>query len=700
MTLLQHTSPLDEAWVALDLETTGLSPESDEIIEIGAVKFVGDEEVETFQSFVNPGRSLSEFITNLTGINQDDVDEAPGFGSVAPRLAVFLGSAPIVGHNIEFDLGFLRAKGMRLSNQICDTWELAYVLRPDAKAYGLEALASQLSATHDRPHRAVDDAQATREVFVTLVRELTDLDEPTLAEMKRLAQRSGWKLRHVLSATQSSEASTAKPRNRPNIDDIPVQGAPRDRGRPMSGLDARALSQRLKQERPLRPNEKLVPVDRSLVEEMLQSGSVFAEALDNFDERPEQIEMAGAVTETLNSGGRLIVEAGTGVGKSMAYMLPAAIYAAQNNRRVIVSTNTINLQEQLVTKDLPDMLQGMASVPELSDLDVRFTQLKGRANYLCVRKWQNLRASENADEAEARMLAKTLRWLQTTETGDRSELNLGHRAASAPWDRLSAQGAQDCVSSGGPCFLRASREKAAASHIVVVNHALLLSDLAMGGSVIPEYDILIVDEAHHLEDEATRQLGFELPQAAFDDHFQSMIGDRGLFTQALSAIRRSKSGESRQKSVEEVSAKATTQLPQTRERLTFVFNGLTSVLFEGAEGQRRRNEEARVTSATRSQPAWSDLEIAWENTDILLAEMNTVLSGLHKSLDGLGENDVPGYDGLMTEVAEAAQNNAALRKQLSEFVVNPQDDGIYWATKSARNQGIALHAAPLDVGDT
>ena len=82
MTLLQHTSPLDEAWIALDLETTGLSPESDEIIEIGAGKFVGDEEVETFQSFVNPGRSLSEFITNLTGSNQDDVDQAPGFGSV------------------------------------------------------------------------------------------------------------------------------------------------------------------------------------------------------------------------------------------------------------------------------------------------------------------------------------------------------------------------------------------------------------------------------------------------------------------------------------------------------------------------------------------------------------------------------------------------------------------------------------------
>jgi DNA polymerase-3 subunit epsilon/ATP-dependent DNA helicase DinG len=700
MTLLQNASPLEEAWVALDLETTGLSPKSDEIIEIGAVKFLGDEEVETFQSFVNPGRQLSDFIVDLTGINQSDVDQAPGFGSVAPELAVFLGSAPIVGHNVDFDLGFLKAKGMRLSNQVCDTWELAYVLRPDAKAYGLEALAGQLNANHDKPHRAMDDAQATRGVFVTLVKELADLDPATLEEMNRLAQRSNWKLKHVLNSIQPTGSTGTKPRRRPSIGDIPVGGTSRDRTRSDVGLNTRALSERLKQDRPLRPNERVIPVDQSLVEEMLQSGSVFAEAMGHFDERPEQIEMAGAVTETLNSGGRLIAEAGTGVGKSIAYLLPAAIYAALNNRRVVVSTNTINLQEQLVTKDLPMMLKAMASVPELSDLDVRFTQLKGRANYLCVRKWQNLRSSDSTDEAEARMLAKTLKWLEKTETGDRSELNLGHRAASAPWERLSAQGSHDCVSSGGPCFLRAARERAAASHIVVVNHALLLSDLAMGGSVIPEYDILIIDEAHHLEEQATRQLGFELPQSAFDDQFQAITGEPGLFNEALMAIRRSSSGGSRQKSIEEANTKATAQVPQTRETLTRLFNSMTSALFDASQGQRRPTDEARVTSSTRSQPVWSDLEIEWENADILLSELGTLLGELNKALEGLEDNNISGYDGLMTEVAEATQQNSELRKKLSEFVVQPKDDGIYWATRSARSQGIVLHAAPLDVGDT
>ena len=174
-----------------------------------------------------------------------------------------------------------------------------------------------------------------------------------------------------------------------------------------------------------------------------------------------------------------------------------------NNKRVVVSTNTINLQEQLVNKDVPILVRALGELDGAASEDLKFTQLKGRANYLCMRRWDHLRSSESLTEDEARMLAKTMVWLQTTTTGDRSELNLGNRNTSAPWERLSAQGAVECLSMGGPCFLRSARERAAASHLVIVNHALLLSDVTAGGALIPDYDILIIDEAHHLEEEAT-----------------------------------------------------------------------------------------------------------------------------------------------------------------------------------------------------
>lgn len=698
MTFFHESSPLNEAWISLDLETTGLSSEADEIIEIGAIKFVGDKELEKFQSFVNPGRKLSDFIIDYTGIKQSDVNKAPTFGTIAPQLASFLGSTPIVGHNIGFDLGFLKAKGMQLINPTCDTWEMAYVLRPNAKSYGLGALANQINATHDNPHRAIDDAEATRALFIVLVRELFSLDGAMLAEMKRIAQRSNWNLKYLLNFVISS--STAETASRTPKRGNGMTDGLEDTKFSVAWEDTTALKARIKRDRPITPNEHLLQIEKSLIGSLLREESVFSKTISGYDERTQQVEMADAVTDTINTGGRLIVEAGTGVGKSMAYLLPAAIYAASNNRRVIISTNTLNLQDQLVTKDLPMVLTGMEKVPELADLDVKFTQLKGRSNYLCFNRLQALRNSPSVDDPQSRLLAKILKWLPATDTGDRSELNLGHRSASAPWDRLSAQGSRDCGSSNEYCFLKAARAKAAASHIVVVNHALLLSDVAMGGSVIPDYDVLIIDEAHHLEEEATRQLGFDIPQRGFDDYIQGLSGDRGIFNNVVAALRRSAAGQSRQKTVQEAVDESAVCIPRTREAVTHLFNGLTAMIFDGHLGKGRQHQEARVTTSSRSQPGWSELEIAWENVDLLLSRMSSNLTLVERSLDGLKDSNVPGYEGLFSEVSESLQRSVDLRNKLAEFFVKPQEKGIYWATKDPRTQDAVLHAAPLDVSET
>ena len=169
MTLIgKDTSPLDDVWVALDLETTGLSADSDEIIEVGAVKFQGDRLLDSFQTFVNPDRRLSEFILRYTGITQSDVDSARPFSQVAGSFASFVGAAPIVGHNVAFDMGFLDKKGLRLPNPRCDTWDLAFVLLPGWSEYSLQRLAARMSVEQPHPHRALDDARATWGVFLNL----------------------------------------------------------------------------------------------------------------------------------------------------------------------------------------------------------------------------------------------------------------------------------------------------------------------------------------------------------------------------------------------------------------------------------------------------------------------------------------------------------------------------------------------------
>ncbi len=401
-------------WVAFDLETTGLSSDSDDIIEIGAVKFTAKGVVDEFQSLVNPRRRLPAFIRELTGITQSEVDSAPSFSQVSSDVTEFLKGATLVAHNAGFDVGFLRAKGLDIYQPICDTWELAYLTRPAAPSYSLEQLARSERVDSPRFHRALEDARVVREVFLKLVSDLGYFDPALVAELRRLSQRSDWSIGPLLDSAE--EFTGADIQRRPS-------GSP-------GGISSASLAKRLAQPKALKPPDKMRNVDSQVVIEALSSGSPFADVIGDFQERPQQIEMAGAVAETINLGGRLIVEAGTGVGKSLAYLLPAALYATANDKRVVVSTNTINLQEQLIQKDLPMVKEAMSRfAPEAAEA-FRFTQLKGRANYICYRRWRQMRSSTDLDAAQARLMAKTLTWMPTTETGDRSELNLGHRAAA------------------------------------------------------------------------------------------------------------------------------------------------------------------------------------------------------------------------------------------------------------------------------
>ena len=681
MTMLpQDNSPLDDVWVSLDLETTGLSSDSDEIIEVGAVKFRGKETLDTFQSLVNPQRTLDGFIKRYTGISQEDVDGAPPFAKVSRDLAPFLGSAPIVGHNIAFDLGFLASKGMRLSNPRSDTWDLGFVLLPGGKEYSLAKLAASLGIDHPRPHRAVEDAQVTRDLFVKLVEMASELDVYTLAEMERLASRSSWVLSYLLRRVAANGNAAS-----------PSTGA--------MGFDVKEIRERLKHARVLRPNRKVREVDVDRMAGLLSGTGRLAETMSGFEERPQQIAMARAVADAINQEKSLIVEAGTGVGKSLAYLLPAALHALTNNVRVVISTNTINLQEQLVTKDVPALVSALAGAEEVAAEELRFTLLKGRANYLCLKRWQHLRSGDSLSDDEARLLSKALVWMGTTGTGDRSELNLANRNAGAPWDRMSAQGASDCTGVNGVCFLRAARDRAAAAHIVIVNHALLMSDLTAGRALIPDYDVLIVDEAHHLEEEATKHLGFELRQDGVDDHLQSITGDGGLLNAAVTAFRGSTAADTRRRTVEEVAGRITAAMPAVRNAVATTFGFLTGLVDDIDSGGSFPSTEKRVTSATRSQPGWSQLEIQWENGDLSLSQLGNDLQALSTALDGLDNAGLVDYEGLTIEVANTIQQNTELRQQLKEFVPQPQSDRIYWTTRARRTGDLILHAAPLHVGE-
>ncbi|MBI4570651.1 MAG: 3'-5' exoribonuclease, partial [Chloroflexi bacterium] len=467
---------MPRSYVALDLETTGLDPDRDGIIEVGAVRFDLDGGRETFQTFVDPKRPIPYRIQRLTNITDDDVAGAPLFAEVAGDLERFIGDDPVVGQHVSFDLSFLGRGLVRPSGPAYDTQELASLLLPGLIERNLRAIARHLGIDFPVQHRALEDADAARLVFLALRARMAALPGALLAEAERVASATDWPLRHLLRELSDEQPALLDP------------------GTLMHGA--------------VRPPQKYGPalrastaqperIDPDEIERLLTTTA--RGAIEGFEERPEQVAMARAVAQALNEGEELLVEAGTGVGKSLAYLLPSARYALQNDARVVVSTNTINLQEQLFGQDIPIVRRMLGSAGE----ELRAAQLKGRRNYLCLLRWMNLRHAASLSVEDAKLLVRLLLWLPHTDTGDRAELRLAQGEEPA-WGRLSAQD-EACLSTpcafvkDSSCFLLRARRRAEAAHVVVVNHALTLSDVAVGGGVIPEYGHLVLDEAQHLE---------------------------------------------------------------------------------------------------------------------------------------------------------------------------------------------------------
>lgn len=687
---------MSRIYVAVDLETTGLKPERDAIIEIGAVKFRGGEVLETWSTLVNPGRPLPYRIQQLTGITTKELESAPSLFSITGPLVSFVKDYPIVGHNVPFDLSFLQRHGLFLANPAMDTFELASILVPYASRYSLNTLAQHLGIHFPEHHRALADALGAKDLFLALVERAAELDLATLREINRLAARSDWPLRYVFRDAERDRARTA------------FTGTIARQLLAKGGLEEGALGLLFtegERSEPLQPSVRRHPLDVEALCGLLEEGGPFAHHFPGYEHRPQQVHMLRAVARALNDEEHLLVEAGTGVGKSLAYLLPAIHFAVANGRHAVVSTNTINLQDQLFNKDLPDFQR-------ILPLGFRATVLKGRSNYLCRRRLDILRRRDDLSVDEIRVLAKVLAWLPSTTTGDVAELLLVNRER-AIWSKVCAD-AETCrpdtcaFRREGRCFFYRAREEAEAAHIIIVNHALLLSDMAVENRVLPEYQHLVIDEAHHLEARATEQLGFSVDRRGMDGSLTSLSQptggrERGGFLSELALrLRASNIPPSIRREVEGHIETLHRDVERTQRHLYRFFDVLA--LFLEEQSQERSGYRGgydlrlRLTGGLRIQPAWSNVEIAWDDLSLALTKIQQGLQRLYNSLLDPGEYEIPKHDELVGELAGHVHRVEELREQLDAIISHPSPSDITWATLRAQSEEVSLHVAPLHVG--
>lgn len=455
-----------------------------------------------------------------------------------------------------------------------------------------------------------------------------------------------------------------------------------------------------------------------------------AASLPRFEPRPQQLEMALKVCEAFNSNTHLIVEAGTGTGKSLAYLVPAIMWAVKNKRRVVVSTATINLQEQLVDKDLPALARALR-------MSFSWALVKGRGNYLCKRKFEDVMrfADQILDAAERDVFAQLAAWASETQTGSRSEM--GFAVPQDLWEKVAAD-ADACPRAKCPhaasCFVNAVRRKAQSATVLVVNHHLLFSDIAVRqalgfateASVLPAYSKVVFDEAHHVADAASEHLGrsvsrlglTKLVNALYRRDSRRSRGaariaadraekgggmedgpHRGVLVKAREMLMSTGSGLSARsrKEIRDRIDKLLEIVTSLREASEAFFSALASFV-RAAKGGDASGGSVRLTKDTCSGALWeAGVLPAGDTVCTLLGAISQGLSDLGKAIEAGGADmDSPDMVGLMAELAAYVLRAEGTKHDLGFILALEDERMVFWAEASgAGGDGLELGLGPL-----
>jgi ATP-dependent DNA helicase DinG len=388
-----------------------------------------------------------------------------------------------------------------------------------------------------------------------------------------------------------------------------------------------------------------------------------ASALEDFEPRASQRKMAAAVAAIIAEGGTLVAEAGTGTGKTLAYLIPAIL----SGRRVLISTGTKNLQEQIFFKDLPVLRSALG--PRFASF--KAVCMKGRGNYLCLHRFDEFRANPTFRMIEERgHLSALEQWARTTDTGDRAELESLPEDLSF-WNDVAAT-SDHCLGSGCPryqeCYVTRLRQQAAEADIVIVNHHLLCADAAVRqstfGEVIPDCHVAIVDEAHQLEEIATQYFGIAVSNYRVDELVRDT--ERALAIKQNPELDKSRVRELRD------------DVHRLKERGAMFFAAIDTARFmlrsqTGAAGP--QDERTRLTPSFLQR-------IAEEGRDLVEA-LETLQGGVALL------KDAP------EELLAAGRRAGELREDLSRLL--RADDPAFVFFLETRGRGLFLRAAPIDV---
>ncbi|WP_339250033.1 ATP-dependent DNA helicase DinG [Sporosarcina sp. FSL W8-0480] len=466
----------NRTYAVVDLETTGHSPsKGDRIIQIAIVFIENGIISRKYARFVNPEREIPLFIQQLTSITDNEVISAPTFEQIAQEVSDSLQGTVFVAHNTDFDLSFLqsefkRCKAPTWSGNKIDTVELSKILFPSSSSYRLQDLAEELDIPLPTAHRADDDAEATAHLLLAALSKLQTLPEETL----NLLHRRSFSLRSDISSLFYEALKSV--RQASNSIKLPMfRGIPyRDVKKPINSIAVRTMF----------PNTE---------DEKVQ---LLKEGYPSFEYRKSQLSFMDTVWDALHTNNEVITEVPTGIGKTVAYLLPAVIRSLQTGKPVVISTFT----NHLVDKILEDEVK---RIRKILSVDCTATVLKGKEQYISLGKFEELLRITDESYDETFTIMQVLVWLTETVTGDVNELNVSG-GGQLFIDRIRKRSSTMLEDEKSADYHLKMIEACGNSNLVITNHAMLLSDVNREQKIFHSLSGLIIDEAHQFIHTAIR----------------------------------------------------------------------------------------------------------------------------------------------------------------------------------------------------
>ena len=476
-------------FAVVDLETTGNSAnKGDRIIEIAIVIYQEGQIIKQYSQLVNPNQHISRFISYLTGITNEMVSDQPTFAEIAEDVYHYFDNVYFVAHNVPFDLGFLnyelkQAGLLPITQPVIDTVELSRILLPQAPSFKLGHLSEWLNIVHDDPHRALSDARVTTKLLDHLFQKLNTLPQTTIKHLQKLEPD----LKSHLEAILLNHAKKTNEKKAVNE---------------QFSYAYNLAFKSFEQDEQIKEQQKLS--FGAYLDHLFSEQSKLKKLIPNYEKRPGQREMAESIFHAFQSEQHALIEAGTGTGKTLAYLIAACFQATQYDQKVLISTYLIQLQEQLLNQEWQQLKNALP-------FHCQVAVLKGKSHYLNLEKFNQALHEESYNYDQVLSKAIVLVWLTETSTGDFDEIQLpssGYQLIKRISTSNDTNFSQNDDSFAN-IYYQTAKNNAKAADLLIINHSLLADAMKREDGLLSLYDKLIIDEAHHLEHVIASQYGLQ-----------------------------------------------------------------------------------------------------------------------------------------------------------------------------------------------